>query len=191
MNSPAIEILVICSRSRKLFNPLGKLIEKEQGLGFSHFSIAIIYDGQILVSEAKYPRPRFVSLNDWLKLNDPVFIFRKEVKNQLLMFKMLSWMSILCTRTFYSIAQLVLIYLAIKVPTLKKWSETVKLNHDNGLICSEYIIEFLEEFFEFEISKSTDSIGLKEPFDALTSTWVLLDPIQTAATIETYSKASA
>lgn len=190
MSSPAIEILVICSKSRKLFNPLGKLIEKEQGLGFSHFTIALIYEGQIVLSEAKYPRPRFVSLNDWLKLNEPVFVFRKEVKNQLLMFKMMAWMSILCTKSFYSIAQLVLMYIAIKIPSLKKWSETVKLNHENGLVCSEYIIEFLEEFFDLEIKKSKDSIGLREPFDALTSTWILLDQVQTAATIEVYAKAN-
>lgn len=189
MQSPdAIQVLILCSRSKKLFNPLGEIIEKEQKLGFSHYSIAIIYDGQIVISEVKWPRPRFVSITDWLKTNDPIFVFKKEVKNQFLMFKMMSWMSIVCTTAFYSLSQLFLIYAGLKIPAAKKWFESVKLNHDRGLICSEYIINFLHKFFGFEIEKSEDSVGLREPFDALTASWILLDQIQTAAVIEAYSK---
>lgn len=190
MSSPVIETLIICSKSKRKFNPLGKLIEKEEGLGFSHFSIGVIYEGQFLISEAVYPHPRFISLNDWLKINEPVFIFRKEIKNQALMFKMLCWMAITCTSSFYSLAQLILIYIGKKFPSLKAWSSTVKLNHERGLICCEYIIYFLRTFFDFSIDKSEDSIGLKEPFDELMASWVLLDQIQIAATIDTYSKES-
>jgi len=97
-------------------------------------------------------------------------------------------MSIVCTKSYYSISQLLLIYLAIKIPSLKNWSETVKLNHENGLICSEYLIEFMEEFFAFEIKKSPDSIGLKEPFEALTASWVLLDDSQINTVVRFYAE---
>jgi len=186
--TPVIEVLILCSKSKKKFNPLGRLIEKEEGLGFSHFSIGILFEGQFLISEAVYPRPRFISLKEWLKLNEPMFVFRKEIKNQSLMFKMMAWQAITCTASFYSIAQLVLIYIGKLFPSLKNWSETVKLNHERGLICCEYITFYLRTFFDFSIDKSDDSIGLREPFDELTRSWVLLDPVQTAATIEAYSR---
>jgi len=186
MSSPVIELFIICSKSKKLFNPLGKVIEKEEGLGFSHFSIAIAYEGAIVVSEAVYPRPRFISLEDWSKLNEPVFMFRKEVKNQNLMFQMMAWMAITCTTASYSLSQLILIYIGKVFPKLKDWSASVKLNHEHGLICSEYIIRFLNKFFGLEITKSEDSIGLKDPFEALGNSWVLQDPIQMVVIMDVY-----
>jgi len=188
MSSPAIEVLILCAKSKLKFNPLSALIEKEEKLGFTHFAIGIIYGGQIVIAEAVWPRPHFISLDDWLKKHDPVFVFKKEVRNQFMMFEMMAWMSVIVTQAFYSVAQLVLIYLGITFPKLKAWSQTVKLNHQHGLICSEFVCLFLNKFFDFQIDKSEDSIGLKEPFDALTNTWVLQNQIQTAALIHAYSK---
>lgn len=180
--TPTIEIFIVCSKSKKKFNLLARAIEGEVKLGFTHYAIVFKYDGQLLVSEAVWPRPRFISWEDWVQDREPVFIFRKEVKNQYLMFQMFAWMAILCTKSFYSILQLFLIYLRLRVPFLKSWVDTVKLNHEVGLVCSEYIIRFLNEFFSetFEIQVGVDSIGLKEPFDQLTSHWVLLDEVSTA-----------
>ncbi len=177
MKHPSAEVFVICSKSLKKFNPLATEILKTEGLGFSHYSVGIRYKSEFIICEAIWPRPKFTKWEDWQKLHEPVFIFRKEVLNHFLLFEMTNWLSILCTKSWYSLTQLILIYLGRRIPMLKKWTTTVKLNLDSGLICSELTIRFLNQFFpkDFAIEKSEDSIGLKEPFDQLTARWVLLD----------------
>lgn len=178
--APAAEIFIICSKSKAKMNFLANLIEGEYLLGFTHYSIAIRYDGQTVVSEAVWPRARFVTWDDWIKAHQPRFIFRKEVKNQLQLFEMMNWMAVLCTKSWYSILQLLLIYISLKLPITRKWVGTVKLNNDSGIICCEYVIRFLNKFFtdDFTIEVSEDSIGMREPFDALTQKWILLQPEQ-------------
>lgn len=171
------KIFIICSKSTLKFNPIGKMIEKRCGLGFTHFSIAIKAKGEIVISEAVWPRPRFISYEDWKKSHTPVYVFMKSTDDKKNLFEQITWMAILCTRSWYSVLQLILIYIGITIKPLTKWTQSVKLNNDQGLVCCEYIVRYLNKFHssDFLVTVSEDSIGMQEPFEAIEKTWERVD----------------
>lgn len=174
-----IKIHVLYSQSNYKLRPFARVIdwvEKVPG-NVTHVSIGIEYGSDFLIWEAHAPRPRFVDWKTWRKLNDPKFIFTKEIKNQVQMFNMIQYLAVEASQAFYSYLQLVLIFLKRLLPRFKKQFEGVILNDYRGLVCSEGVMRFLVKFFpdQFQYRQSYDDLGLRESFQQVSDTWPMMN----------------
>ena len=155
---------VIESTSKKKFNPLARYIMHKQKTNFSHMAILITNgENKTQVYHATWPLAESLSYEE--------FISKYEIKNIYALTPPLykEWNQLIellhnlvKQKSYYSITQLILIYLKIKFSLLNTALKMAILNHEKGLICSELIARFLNYGWEIQFSISYDSLDLIE-----------------------------
>lgn len=155
-------VWILEATSRKKFNPLARLIMRMQKTNFSHLAIIFFYDnGQSTIYHATWPKPTKCSfeeffskyyIQDAYKLQTPI----NQSYTQLI--GMLE--TLIDDKSFYSIQQLVFIYLQIQFSKLKTVFNMAILNHERGLICSELVARFLHAGWGLMFKSNYDSIDL-------------------------------
>jgi hypothetical protein len=173
-----IYVMFVATTSK---NPIHKFVANKirqvEGLGLiNHMAIGIEFESEMLVFHSVFPRPESTTMKSFLQKNKPILIYKREIKNQLLMFKMLMWLSIKGSHAYYGIVENALIYLKRRFEQLKEYVNVIKTNHDQGLNCTEYGLKFLSWAFpdEFTIERNEDSLGLREAVDACNKNLLLL-----------------
>lgn len=181
---PNIYITFVSCRSK---NPVKQFIAQRirevEKLGKSNH-VAIVVESEnikdCVVFHSIFPRPISQTMNDFLKLNEPILMYKREVKNQQLLFEMLMWLSIKATHAEYGILENVLVFIKRTWAHLSEVINVIKLNHDKELNCAEYAMKFLAWAWpkEFEIERNEDSLGLREVASVCNRQMLLLNPEQ-------------
>lgn len=177
---PVIRFYVIFSRANFIKKPLARVIDwVEQVPGnCTHMCIAIEYRGTFMIWEARAPRPRFVSWKEWSKDNEMIWVFSRELKNQLQMFEIFQHLAYETAKTEYSQTQLILILLRRLMPKIPGLGTAI-LNGDRKLVCTEAAMRVINRWFPFlkpPPENTYDSMGLREAYELMIEEWQLMRP---------------
>lgn len=148
----------------------------------NHVAIVVESDNikDCVVFHSVFPRPISQTMKDFLILNEPVLMYKKEVRNQQLLFEIMMWLSIKATHAEYGLTENLLIFIKRTWSQLAEYINVIKVNHDSRLNCSEYAMRFLAWAWpnDFTLERNEDSLGLREVADVCNKQMLLLNQEQ-------------
>lgn len=187
-----VYVFFVATKSK---NPIHKFvagqIRKVEKLGLvNHMAIGIEYEDEMIIYHSVFPKPVSERMTEFLINNEPILIYKREVRNERHMFKMLMWLSIKGSHAYYGMVENVMIWFKRRFSQLKEVINTIKTNHDEGLNCTEYGTKFLAWSWpqDFTIERNEDSLGLREAVDACNKSLLLLNDLQMKEVCKPYQK---
>lgn len=151
--------ILLCNSTKWWHGPGEFVIREVEGVDFSHVAIKIVAANTEYVFDSTWPKSKKQSMSEFLQH----YSIRKEYgfevqESELEVFNFL--MSL--TGKVYPISQLVFIYLRRISSYINKISKGWILNHEKGLICSEYGARVMSKYLGSQFKSDFDSVGLVE-----------------------------
>ena len=157
-----MQFWVLESTSRKRFNPLARFIMWKQKTSFSHLAVALFYDtGEGTVYHATWPKPVKCTFEEFFAKYYIQSAYKLKDPTSASYIDLIGMLEVLIEKNqYYSLAQLLFIYLQIECSKLKTVFKMAILNHERGLICSELLARFLHKGWGLGFKSNYDSIDL-------------------------------
>ncbi len=155
------KITFIFAKNKYWWAVISRMIEKSEGLDFSHCAI-LIGDN---VYESVWPKSRKMHIAKWHKTYVPYGMYSFSC-DELTHYRIKAE----CekkTGVWYSWFQILMIYVGIVFPFLNKYLEKVSWNGHKYLICTELCGEIAANHFGVKFEEELDNLSLRELRDCI------------------------
>lgn len=149
-------LFVVTSNNRKWWAQAGvRVLKLFEGTNFSHISLAFKINNEVRIAESVFPRFRFSIFSEWARDYRPVSVYSVSVTDEQFS-KILAYAATHGSRP-YSLLQLANIALKRALPIFGRG-----LNHEESMICSEFVARALSRALPMPHIDDFDSVGLLE-----------------------------
>lgn len=149
-------LFVVTSNNRKWWAQAGvRVLKLVEGTDFSHISLAFRIKDEVRIAESVFPRFRFSIFSEWARDYKFVSVYAVSVTDEQFS-KILAYAATHDSRP-YSLLQIVNIALKRALPIFGRG-----LNHEESLICSEFVARALSLALPMPHIDDFDSVGLLE-----------------------------
>jgi hypothetical protein len=155
------KVTFIFAKNKKKWAFISRIIEKSEGLDFSHSAILIADT----VYESVWPKSRKMNIKDWYKTYVPYGMYSFSC-DELTQYRVKSQCE---SRTgiWYSWFQILMIYAGIICPFLNPYLEKINWNGHKYLICTELCGEIAANNFGVKFEEELDNLSLRELRDCI------------------------